>query len=126
MSPAKAPKAAPLASKKRKRLTAEESAKPHKKTTNSTEGEDEERLASPHPEEGNENDGQEEDEIRLEGFSSESDSSDEEFEDAPPLDVSKLPPARDDATVQKKLDKAKKKQVAEYFILRCPSIDAFF
>jgi nucleolar protein 15 len=58
----------------------------------------------------------EDDEIHLHGFSTDGDdSSDEEgaidFE-ATPLDVSKLPTvAKDDATVKRKLDKAKRKPV---------------
>lgn len=54
-----------------------------------------------------------EEEVLLQGFSSESDSSDEEDGvDAAPVDVSKLPTvARDDASVKRKLEKAKKQPV---------------
>ena len=57
---------------------------------------------------------QEEDEILLHGFSSESDSSDEESDgvDDAPVDLGKLPTiAKDDLTVQKKLERAKKQPV---------------
>jgi nucleolar protein 15 len=57
----------------------------------------------------------EEEEIHLQGFSSESDSSDEELDDmdAPALDISKLPSfSNDDAAVQRKLEKAKKNPVS--------------
>ncbi|KAF8510785.1 hypothetical protein JB92DRAFT_2791696 [Gautieria morchelliformis] len=53
----------------------------------------------------------EEDEIQLQGFSSESDSSDEDLDvrDAPPLDINTMPSfSKDDAVVQRKLEKAKK------------------
>jgi nucleolar protein 15 len=56
----------------------------------------------------------EEDEIQLQGFSSESDSSDEDLDvkDAPPLDISTMPSFfKDDAVVQRKLEKAKKNPV---------------
>ncbi|KIJ52630.1 hypothetical protein M422DRAFT_223267 [Sphaerobolus stellatus SS14] len=58
----------------------------------------------------------EEEEIALEGFSSESDSSDEELEVDEPagVDVSKLPSfAKDDASVKRRLEKAKKNPAAE-------------
>ncbi|KAL5526540.1 NOP15 [Sanghuangporus sanghuang] len=65
-------------------------------------------------------DADEDEETHLRGFSSnESDSSDEEDEDeavnkAPPIDVGKLPTvAKDDATVKRKLDKAKKQASGE-------------
>lgn len=56
--------------------------------------------------------------VLLHGFSSESDSSDEEDDevDGPTLDVDKLPTvAKDDASVKRKLDKAKKKPVCWCF-----------
>lgn len=56
----------------------------------------------------------EEEEIHLQGFSSESDSSDEEMDvaDAPPLDFSTLPTfSKDDAVIQRRLEKAKKHPV---------------
>lgn len=57
----------------------------------------------------------EEEEIPLEGFSSESDSSDEDHDvlEAPPLDISTLPSlSQDDAVVRRKLEKAKKNPVS--------------
>lgn len=61
----------------------------------------------------------EEQEILLHGFSSESDSSDEEDDegmDDAPLDVGKLPTiAKDDASVKRRLEKAKKQAVRYHF-----------
>lgn len=75
----------------------------------------------PSDEEGSEYDGlspreAEEEEIHLQGFSSESDSSDEELDDmdASPLDVSALPSIpNDDAAVRRNLEKAKKNPVSQ-------------
>lgn len=75
----------------------------------------------PSDEEGNEYAGSlpkeaEEEEIHLQGFSSESDSSDEELGDidASPLDVSTLPSIlNDDAAVRRNLEKAKKNPVSQ-------------
>ncbi|TDL23242.1 RNA-binding domain-containing protein [Rickenella mellea] len=65
---------------------------------------------------------QEEDEVLLHGFSSESDSSDEDDEndgvDPNPIDVGKLPTvAKDDASVRRKLEKAKKQPTDERGVL---------
>ncbi len=61
----------------------------------------------------------EEQEILLHGFSSESDSSDEDDDDGvddAPVDVGKLPTiARDDASVKRRLEKAKKQAVCDNF-----------
>ncbi|KAI5119419.1 hypothetical protein M0805_009870 [Coniferiporia weirii] len=67
-----------------------------------------------------ESDGEEsEEEVLLHGFSSESDSSDEDDDvDNAPIDVGKLPTiAKDDATVKRKLEKAKKRAVNDRGIL---------
>lgn len=62
--------------------------------------------------EANSGEEDEDEAFHLQGFSSESDSSDEEDPDGPSLDVTKLPTiARDDATVRHKLEKAKKEPV---------------
>lgn len=69
-------------------------------------------------------DSEEDDEVHLHGFSTDDDdSSDEEggmnFE-ATPLDVSKLPTvAKDDATVKRKLDKAKRQLVCFFLLPKC-------
>lgn len=72
--------------------------------------------------EAEETEDEEEEEVMLKGFSSESgsDSSDEDddADNAPPLDVSKLPTiAKDDATVKRKLEKAKKQPVRLFLFL---------
>ena len=74
-------------------------------------GSDKEQLANTSE---NENEGEDEDEeAPLHGFSSESDSSDEEEIEKAPIDVGKLPTvAKDDATVKRKLEKAKKQPVS--------------
>ena len=58
--------------------------------------------------------------VLLHGFSSESDSSDEDEDvDGPALDVGKLPTvAKDDASVKRKLEKAKKQPVSIIIILQ--------
>ena len=66
-----------------------------------------------------ENDEEEDEEVHLHGFSTDEDSSDEEndMDDEPSaFDVAKLPTiAKDDATVKKKLEKAKRKPVCILF-----------
>ena len=59
-----------------------------------------------------------EEEILLHGFSSESDSSDEDDDvDTAPVDMGKLPTiAKDDATVKRRLEKAKKQAVSSVFL----------
>ncbi|KDQ21063.1 hypothetical protein BOTBODRAFT_125001 [Botryobasidium botryosum FD-172 SS1] len=77
-------------------------------------GEGSEGEATSDGESGNE-------EVHLRGFSSGSDSSDEDdddVDDAPPLDVSKLPTiAKDDETVRRKLEKAKKQPTQDRGVL---------
>lgn len=55
---------------------------------------------------------EEEEEAMLHGLSTDDDDSSDEEVDGPPLDISKLPTiAKDDATLSKRLEKAKKQSV---------------
>jgi len=84
--------------------------------------EDEEQVEEETEEENatSEEESEEEEEVHLRGFSPSSDSSDEDddVDEAPPLDVSKLPTiAKDDETVRRKLEKAKKQPTQDRGVL---------
>ena len=72
-----------------------------------------------------EEDGADEENVHLYGFSTDEDSSDDDLDvddEAAVLDVGSLPTvARDDATVKRKLERAKRNPVRVSFSLRTPS-----
>lgn len=96
---------------KRPRVEVEQSSEDEAEEEVEEEAEDDEDDAEGAAEDSEEED----DEVHLRGFSSGSDSSDddEDVDEAPPLDVSKLPTiAKDDETVRRRLEKAKKQPVS--------------
>ncbi|KAH8117998.1 hypothetical protein DFH11DRAFT_1503668 [Phellopilus nigrolimitatus] len=107
--------------KKDKAAKSKATTKPKSKKLPTPESSDEEEQAKPlsdKAEEDAEKSGSE-DEVLLHGFSSESDSSDEDEDlDGAAVDVGKLPTiAKDDATVKRKLEKAKKQAVEDRGVL---------
>ncbi|KAJ3979288.1 hypothetical protein F5890DRAFT_1576040 [Lentinula detonsa] len=104
----------PIKSTKKSKIHPQPSSDPQNQKSDSEDDVEENEQSREKEQEEEE---EEEEEEMLHGFSTDDDSSDEEI-DGPPVDITKLPTiAKDDATVHKRLEKAKKQPATDRGVL---------